>query len=180
MEILELRPDQIITLTDYPLHSEKALLRYLRRIKLGIDLPFVPLIRKESVVKYFDAELIRVFKAFEQKNQRAAYFLLDGNHRTTALTLVDFPIIAIVYDNNEDILEARKLVAANKVLKNNILDHTLAQNCEILSKYFSEKPYFLTVRQKTEKMIAENILSKEILDMIKEKNVRSVNENQKT
>jgi len=47
-----------------------------------------------------------------------------------------------------DIGEARGSVATGQILENGRLDHTVEEKCEILSKYFVEKPYFMTVQQK--------------------------------
>ena len=85
--------------------------------------------------------------------------MLDGSHRTTALTLAGRAIAVILYETNEDISEAKKLVVTGLILENGTLDHTLDENCEILHKYFNEKPYFMTVQQKTDKLIRDNLIS---------------------
>ena len=88
--------------------------------------------------------------------------MLDGSHRTTALTLAGCNIIITIYENDKDIKKAKKLVSTGQILENGTLDYNLKENYEILNKHFSEKPYFMTVRQKTEKMIKENVLPKNI------------------
>ena len=79
--------------------------------------------------------------------------MLDGSHRTTAVTLTGHKIRAIIYEKDEDIIEAKKLVATGQVREDDILDHTLEENCKILNRHFREKPYFMTVEQKTQKMV---------------------------
>ena len=153
---IELRPDQIITLNDYPLYSNDVLSRYLDRCRMGGDLALVPVIGKDIVRAYFGAELSRVFAEFEEQNPAAAYFVLDGSHRTTALTLAGRSIAAAIYETDTDIGEARGLVAAGQILENGTLDLTVAENCEVLNRYFSEKPYFMTVQQKADKLIEDN------------------------
>jgi len=162
MNTLELDPNQIITLNDYPVHSDSVLGEYYKKCKLGEDVPFVPVIRKEIVRKYLDSKLLEEFERFEHQNSVAEYFMLDGSHRTTALTLAGCKISAIVYETDSDIEEAKKLVATGQILQNDTLEHSLQENCEILNKHFREKPYFMTVEQKSEKMRREKKIPQDI------------------
>ena len=160
---MELNPNQIITLNDYPVHSDSVLSEYYKKCKLGEDVPFVPVIRKEIVRKYLDSRLLEEFERFEHQNSVAEYFMLDGSHRTTALTLAGCKISAIVYETDSDIEEAKKLVATGQILQNDTLEHSLQENCEILNKHFREKPYFMTVEQKSEKMKREKKIPQDII-----------------
>lgn len=163
METIELNPDQIITLNDYPLYSNKVLNEYFDKCKLGTKVPLVPAIKKDIVRGHFGNELLKKFEQFEEKNQMAEFFMLDGSHRTTALTLAGCKITAIIYEKDDDIREARKLVETGQILENETLNHTLKENCEILDKHFKEKPYFVTVEQKVKRMIQENYISQYML-----------------
>jgi hypothetical protein len=51
------------------------------------------------------------------------------------------------------------LVETGKILRNATLDHTVEENCEILLEHFKEKPYFMTVQQKTDRMVEERLVS---------------------
>jgi hypothetical protein len=159
MRTIELNPDQIITLNDYPMYSDNVLNKYLSKCKLGKEIPFVPVIRKNIVRKHFEGNILKIFEKFEDRNPLAKYFMLDGSHRTTAFTLASCKITAIIYERNKDIQEAKKLVATGQILESGTLDHTFEENCKILNEHFNEKPYFITVKQKTEKMIKENLIS---------------------
>ncbi|MBT3297492.1 hypothetical protein HN385_01055 [archaeon] len=161
MEI-ELTPNQIITLNDYPVYNDSILNEYFTKCKLGEELPFVPVIRKDVVKKYLDDTLLERFERFENLNPEAEYFMLDGSHRTTALTLAGCKITAIIYETDPDIEQAKKLVATGQILQNETLEYSLIENCEELNKHFREKPYFRTVNQKTEKMKRERILPLEM------------------
>src|SRR3989338_968814 len=161
MKKLKLKPDEIITLNDYPVHSDKVLKEYFNKCELGEEIPFVPVIRKGIVRKYFAGKLLKKFKEFEKANPKAGYFMLDGSHRTTALTLTGCTIPVIVYEKTKDIRGARKLVATRHVLKNGTLDHTLEENCKILNRYFKGKFYFMTVEQKTKSMVKECKISQD-------------------
>jgi len=170
MKIVELSPDQIITLNDYPVYSAGALRYYFERCNRGEELPLIPVIRKDIVKVHFDGELLGKFRDFERDNRAADFFMLDGTHRTTALTLTGHRIRAIIYEDDEDIVEARKHVATGEVLKSGTLNHSMEENCEILKIHFTKKPYFMTVRQKTRKMVVEDVLPK---NMEKGGNTRS-------
>ncbi len=167
MRTIKLSPNQIITLNDYPVYSDKDLRAYFKKCKLKKALPLVPVIRKSIVRKHLGAKLIKKFQKFEQKNPDAEYFMLDGTHRTTALTLACCKIAAIVYDKNKDIIEAKKLVSKGKILENATLRYTMVENCKILNKHFSTRPYFMTVEQKTEKMVKENVLPRNMINSFK-------------
>jgi hypothetical protein len=164
MKTIELNPNQIITLNDYPVYSDKDLREYFKKCQLKKELPLVPVVRKDIVRKYLDSKLIKKFQKFEEKNPDAEYFMLDGTHRTTALTLAGCKIAAIIYGKDEDIIEAKKLVAAGKILENATLHYTLVENCKILNKHFNIRPYFMTVEQKTKKMAKENIIPQYMID----------------
>jgi hypothetical protein len=160
MKIRRLKPNQIVTLNDYPLHSNSVLKEYLTKCKSGEKLPLVPVIKKEVVRKYFGTTLLEEFEKFEETNPDAEYFMLDGSHRTTALTLSCRDIPTLIYETSADIAKAEKLVAKGQIRESGTLKHTLEENCEILSRHFKKKPYFMTVEQKTKKMIKENKIPK--------------------
>jgi len=164
MKILKLKPDEIITLNDYPVHRDKVLKKYFNECKLGKETPFVPVIRKDIVRRYLDDKLLKKFKEFEKANPKAEYFMLDGSHRTTALTLTGCMIRAIVYEKTKDIKEARKLVAIGQILENGTLDCTLEENCKILNRHFEGKFYFMTVEQKTKRMVEERKIPQYMID----------------
>lgn len=158
MKTIELDPNQIITLNDYPLYSHRVFNMYLDRCINGEDLPFVPVMCKDIVSAYFKVGLSRKFQEFEKRNPAATYFMLDGSHRTTALALSGRQIKAVVYESDRDIQEARQRVKTGFIVDNGTLYHTLVENCEILNNHFEEKPYFMTVRQKTDKLVLENYI----------------------
>jgi len=57
MRTIKLNPDQIITLNDYPMHNDNVLSEYFNKCKLGKEVPFVPVIRKDIVRKHFENDL---------------------------------------------------------------------------------------------------------------------------
>lgn len=159
MKTIPLTPHQIITLNDYPIYSIETLRLYFDRCLNGQELPLVPVICKAVVRQYFTPELSEKLESFEQVNPLATYFMLDGSHRTTALTLTGRQIDVIVYATDADITEARGLVVTGQVLDNGTLAHSLAENCAILRQHFQERPCFMTVQQKTESLICDGYIA---------------------
>ena len=49
MKTIELAPNQIITLNDYPVHSDSVLSEYFSKCKLGEEFPFFPFIIKYRI-----------------------------------------------------------------------------------------------------------------------------------
>jgi len=158
MRTAELKPEQIITLNDYPLYSNSVLSGYLERCRAGEGLPFVPVIRKSVVRPHLGTVLSKLFLEFERQHPEAGYFMLDGSHRTTALTLVGRDIAVVLYETDGDIIAAREHVATGEILLNGTLDYTLEENCGILKRHFQERPTFMTVLEKTEKLRREGLL----------------------
>ncbi len=159
MKTITLTPYQMITLNDYPIYSPEMLRLYFRQSLSGQALPLVPVISKAIVRRYLTPKLSGKLEAFEKVNPSATYFMIDGSHRTTALTLTGRKISVIVYATDADIAEARSLVATGRVLNNGTLAHSLAENCEILREHFEEKACFMTVHHKTEKLIRDHYIA---------------------
>ena len=167
MKIIELNPNQIITLNDYPVYSDYDLKKYFEICQLKGKLPYIPVIKKRIVKKHLDNKLLKKFQEFEQENPKAEYFMLDGTHRTTALTLSGCKITTIVYEKDEDIIEAKELVAIGQILENATLYYSLKKKCEILNKHFNVRSYFMTVEQKTKRMVKEKVVPQCMIDSYK-------------
>lgn len=169
MKTIELDPEEIIASKDYPLHSDKALNTYFKACKRGEILPLVPVIRKDVVKKHLTKSLLPPLEMFEKKHPQAAFFMLDGNHRTTASALTGRPIAAILFEKDKDIREAKTMVRSGKVCDNPILDNTLLENCRIINQHFLEQPVFLTVKEKTEQMAREGHLAQYMIDAFRKR-----------
>ena len=161
MKKLNLKSNQLITLNNFPLHSLSVVEKYFNKCKLGEPLFSVPVIKKDIVIKYFDDATLKEFKEFEKQNPSSEYFMLDGSHRTTALTLSHKDINAISYETNSDINNA-KLTLKDHNPNSDILDHSLEENCEILTRHFTKTAYFMTVEQKTKKLVDTDNLPKNL------------------
>jgi|GEM_PF-573375 len=163
MPILELNPNQIVTINDYPLYSKDVLVDYFNKCQQGEKLPLVPVIKKDIVVKYFDNKILELFKKFAESNLAVEYFMLDGSHRTTALTLAGRSIAVIAFEKDNDIVKAKKMVEIGKTCPDDVYDHTLEENCKTLNQYFIAKPYFMTVEQKAAKLVAEKLIPQSVI-----------------
>ena len=173
MKEKELLPEQIITLNDYPVHNERILELYFRIYKNGCSkiVPFCPVMHKEIVLKFLDTDLINKFKEFESNYPQAEYFMLDGSHRTTAATLTKSPIKSIIIETDQDLIKAKSMIDKGDVLSNDIVEKNIKENCLILNNHFKEKPFFQTVKEKTEKMIKEKVIAKYLIDSYSESNL---------
>lgn len=167
MKLEKLSPNQIITLDDYPIRNEDILMNYFNKCKLGEKIAFVPVIKKNKVKEYLNDKILNEFKKFEAKNPKAEYFMLDGSHRTTALTLAGCKIPVIIYETDKDIKDAKKLISTGQIRDSGTLKYNLAENCKILNKHFNKKLYFMTVKEKTERMVNEKIIPKFMIDYYK-------------
>jgi hypothetical protein len=72
--------------------------------------------------------------------------------------------MVVIYEKDEDIFEAKKMVGKGQICESETLNHTLKENCKILNIHFSEKPYFMTVEEKTTKMSKEKKVPQEITE----------------
>ncbi|MEN9626610.1 MAG: hypothetical protein RL557_938 [archaeon] len=156
MKIKELKPNQIVTLNDYPLHNVHVLKIFFKIFKEGYGkmIPPCPVIDKELVVHSFDNKLKIMFNRFEDKNPQAHYLLLDGSHKTTAATITGNKIKAMIFESDKDVEEAKKLAEIGELF-NFTLPSTLKENINILKDHFKKKNEFQTVEEKTKKMIEE-------------------------
>jgi len=157
MNKLNVKPEEIITLNDYPVHSLKVLNEYVEKCKSKQLIDFIPVIEKDIMKTFFDKQTLEKFKEFEKTHPSAKYFMLDGSHRTTALTINNAPIEIITYRNDKDIANSKNYWAG-EVFDKSPLTLSLEENCNILNNHFKKKTYFFTVLEKTEKMRFEGYL----------------------
>ena len=69
MKIINLNPNQIITLNDYPIRNEQILKLYFRMAQGENKLvPPCPVIHKDLVINNFDTELRTAFNKFYKRN----------------------------------------------------------------------------------------------------------------
>lgn len=157
MKKLNLSPNQIIALNDSQLYSQTALKKYFNIFKKSKKLPFCPVIHKSKGIPYFKGknkkslEYNNQLKKFIKKHPKAKYFLLDGNHKTTAATLLNKKILAISLENKDNIKILKKKFGWCNI--GNSISKVKENLSESLFKYYSKTFGFSTVEEKTKKLI---------------------------
>lgn len=160
MKIINLNPNQIITLNDYPIRNEQILKLYFRMAQGENKLvPPCPVIHKDLVINNFDTELRTAFNKFYKRNTKAEYFLLDGSHKTTALNLAHKKISAIVFESDKDIQEARKLVGRGELISLTT-EKDIKREIKELKKHFNKNKRFETVKEKTNRLVKDKKVPK--------------------
>ena len=117
-----LRPNQIITLRDYPLYNEHTLRIYFRVFmkNQGKILPPCPVIHKSLGIPFVSGKDTKskrynaILRDFLEKHPHSEYFLLDGSHKTTAATLSHKLIPALVIEHDRDFKEAKRLIESGE------------------------------------------------------------------
>lgn len=177
-----LRPNQIITLRDYPVYNEQILKIYFRIFlkKQGRILPPSPVIHKsvgtpyvkppaaevagvphssrKTNIKGNDAKSKRynnLLRKFLEDNPRAEYFLIDGGHKSSAATLAHRLIPVFVLENDGDLKEARKLTSLGELFGWYDIGNSIKSTVIKLSKHHFGAGKFQTVEEKVRKMIQQ-------------------------
>lgn len=171
-----LLPNQIITLRDYPLYNEQILKIYFRVFQKnqGRILPPCPVIHKFVGIpksKGTDQKSRRYNRKLEQylkENPRAEYFLLDGSHKTTAAALLHKPIPVLVLERSQDLNEAKKLIAAGELFGWYAVENSIDAALTELAKHHLGSRGFLTVAEKTKKLIDNGDVPQYMISAYKE------------
>src|SRR3989344_4939437 len=167
MKFLLVKPNQIISMNDYPpLHSPKALIDYYEKLKKEVYSTPIPVIPKSIVISYFKKfeERYITYKKQLQKflvgNPKADFFMLDGKHRSTASMLAGKDILCVVLKSDIDVKELLKLIKTREISKLTGIKNTLDETLQILEKHFFEHKRFWTVDIKTQLMIQNGDIPK--------------------
>ena len=162
MDIKPLNPDQIITLTDYPVHSAQVLKIYFKIYQQGAGgmMPPTPVI---SIDKVKSRIRNKRFAEFLNGHPEVEYFLLDGSHKTTAATLTHQPIQGMIFSTDGDIQEALKMVEKGDLFSLTT-PSTIGECVEDLRKHFWPPAGFETILEKTDRMVQDGILPKYMID----------------
>ena len=159
MRVKHVSPEEVITLTDFAVfngHILKILYHMCMNFSAKL-MPPCPVIHTSLVVPSFTGSVKKAFVRFEKKHPRVQYFLLDGSHKTTALSLSNCALPVFVIAKNRDIAQARKMVETGKLLSLTI-GKTMAENISNLRRHFTRKTRFETVGEKTRRMITRKVI----------------------
>ena len=163
-----LHPRQIITLRDYPVYNEHILRIYFRIFikNQGKILPLCPVIHKSFGIPYAagkDLKSIKynkLLKKFLKEHPRAEYFLIDGSHKTTAAALSHKSIPALVIEQDKDLKEAKRLIKTGEFFGWYSVENSIKEAIGILTKHHFGTKKFMTVEDKTKKMVRNKVVPK--------------------
>lgn len=172
-----LRPNQIITLRDYPLYNEHILKIYFRIFvkNQGKILPPCPVIHKSLGTPFVKNKNARsktyntLLRKFLETHPRAEYFLLDGSHKTTAATLSHKLIPALIIEQNRDFKRAKKMIKTGEMFGWYAVEKSIKEALNVLAKHHFGTNKFLTVADKTELMVKNKIIPDYIISFFKKK-----------
>ncbi len=152
-----LRPNQIITLRDYPLYNPHILRIYFRVFSKnqGKILPPCPVIHKSSGIPFVKGRngYNALLATFLDKHPDAEYFLLDGSHKTTAATLSRKLIPVVIIEKDEDFMIAKKLIKKGEFFGWYSVENSIKEAVNNLAKHHFGAKNFLTVEDKARLMV---------------------------
>lgn len=154
MRFTKLKPGQILTTKDFPVHNEQILKIYHKICKEGHPeiLPPCPVVHKSLVDK-------RV------KFEKAEYLLMDGSHKTTALTLTGNKINVFVLETDKDMQKAREMQDKGELISFSFYKtRKLREAITEMEEHHTKSDVFETVKEKTERMIKERVLPEYMME----------------
>jgi len=175
-----LRPNQIITLKDYPVFNEHILVIYYRIFvkNQGKILPPCPVIHKSLGIPFVNGKDIKskkynmLLKNFLKKHPQAEYFLIDGSHKTTAATLSHKLIPTVAIEDDKDLAEAKKLIKTGEFFGWYSVENSIKEVFDALAKHHFETRKFLTVEDKTKLMVKNKYVPNYMISSFKEHTAR--------
>lgn len=161
MKILDIIDDEVVAMDDYPIHDLldgdsviiKLYFRIFEKDCAGI-IARVVVLPKDLVASAFDENIKEKFVEFEKMHPQVKYFTLDGNHRSTAASLTKSKIPAMLFENDQDCKDMQKMNGTPGVFRpytNNSIEECVLE----LKNHFSDVGEFLTVKEKTQKMVED-------------------------
>lgn len=173
-----LRPDQIITLRDYPVYNQHILKIFFRVFhkNQGKILPPCPVLHKSlgiPFVKGKDSKSKKynnLLRKYLENNPRAQYFLLDGGHKTAAATLAHRQIPVLLIEKDQDFKKARKLIEKGEMFGWYGLEKSVKQAVGVLTKHHFGTKHFQTVEEKVKKMVRKKDVPAYIISVYKKQN----------
>lgn len=165
MKILYLNPNEIMTTKDFPVHNLDILKIYFKICKEGSQeilpptpvipfsagLPLLPETNKKA--KEYNQKL----KDYLKNNKQVKYLMLDGSHKTTALTLNHKKIHTMVLEKDDDMEEVRELIKTGEIFGIYKLE-TIKEELKDKAEHFKTAKIFESVEDKTKRMVKEKAI----------------------
>jgi hypothetical protein len=171
MKIKKLKPEEIMTTKDFPVHNPHILKIYFKICKEGVEdiLPPIPVIPFSVgipllAVKNKDSEMYnKRIKEYLKNNPQVKYLMVDGSHKTTALTLTHKKIHSIILETDKDIKEVKELIKTGEIFGINKIN-PIKKELKILAKHFKDAKFFESVDDKTKRMVKKKVIPKYMID----------------
>ncbi len=165
MKIKKLKPSEILTTKDFPVHNPHILKIYFKICKHGNTeiLPPTPVIPISVGLPLLKSktkkaqEYNKKIKAYVRANKKVKYLMCDGSHKTTALTLTHNKIHTVILKTDADVVELMDLAKTGEIF-NFITDGTIKGELQDLAKHFKDAKFFETVLDKTKRMVKEKVI----------------------
>jgi len=174
MKIKKLNPNEILTTRDFPVHSINTLKIYFKICKDNLEkiLPPTPVIPfsvglplstgKDKKSKEYNKKI----KEYIKKNKKLKYFLVDGSHKTTALTLTHKKIHAMILKTDKDIFEVQHLIKIGEVFGIYKIK-TIKGELKEKAGHFKKARFFESVEDKTNRMVKEKVIPEFMINYYK-------------
>lgn len=177
MVIKKLNANQIMTLSDFPVHNEQVLKLYHRMFWKGASflvppLPVVAIDGGQLELSGSSKDIVAynaLLKKFLTNHPDVKYCFVDGSHKSTAASLCGKRIAAMILKTNSDIKAARKMVEAGELFSlttggTNSIEDVIG----ILRKNFLKNMFFETVSEKTARMVKAKVVPSYMIKIYKE------------
>ena len=154
-----------MTTKDFPVHNMDILKIYFKVCKDGSQeilpptpvIPFsfgLPLLHETNKKAN---EYNKRFKDYLKNNKQTKYLMVDGSHKTTALTLTHKKIHAMILKKDEDMNEVRALIKTGEIFGIYKLG-TIKEELKSLAEHFKTAKLFESVEDKTKRMVKEKVI----------------------
>ncbi|MBU3912791.1 MAG: hypothetical protein KKE50_01725 [Nanoarchaeota archaeon] len=176
MKIKKLNPQEIMTTKDFPVHNPHILKIYFKICKEKVEeiLPPTPVIPFSIGLplladKNKESEMYnKRIKEYVKSNPEVKYLMVDGSHKTTALTLTHKKIHAIILETDKDIKEVKELMKTGEIFGINKIN-PIKKELKLLAKHFKDAKFFESVEDKTKRMVKKKVIPKYMIDYYKGK-----------
>jgi len=174
MKIKNLKPNEILTTKDFPVYNSNILRIYFRICERGHEeilppTPVIPLsvglpllVGKSKKVQEYNQRI----KKFFSENKKIKYILVDGTHKTTALTLTHKPIHAMILKTDKDIKEVKDLIDAGEIFGIYKIE-TIKEELKKMANHFKDAEFFESVEDKTKRMVDKEVIPKFMINFFK-------------
>ena len=166
MKLKNIKPNEIITTKDFPVHNEQILKIYFKICKKDPKIlpptPVIPLTIGLPLLKSKDKEskeYNRKMKSWLKEHKNVKYIMCDGSHKTTALCLTHNLIHAMILTKDSDIREIEKLVKVGEIF-NICMGKTIKKELKEKAEHLQNAEFFETVEDKTKRMVKMKVTPK--------------------